>query len=121
MANYGRGRFCTLGLEARLAGEPGNQRQVQDRALTFGRWARAAWPVKPSECLRQITGRSLRTCKYWLADSFAPTLHDFLQMLKTAEGRALLDHAFGEDRPKWWERMRKGERTLTALQQLDSE
>lgn len=92
---------------------------MQERALPFGLWARKTWPVKCAEHLRQISGRSLRTCKYWLADSYAPTLHDFLAMLRTPEGRVMLDQAFGNQRPKWWERMIKGERALAALKQLE--
>lgn len=44
--------------------------------------ARAVWPTKTAEALHDVTGASLRTCKYWLSGDHVPAGRSAVALLR---------------------------------------
>jgi hypothetical protein len=44
--------------------------------------ARIVWPRKTADALHDVTGASIRTCKYWLAGAHAPSGLPLLKLLR---------------------------------------
>lgn len=78
------------------------QGTVDPLILSVMRTARALSPTKTSWWLADVTKRSVRTVKYWLAGQREPSMLDAAKLLRSEEGFQFLVTLMAEAEPAWW-------------------
>lgn len=66
------------------------------------RAARSLWPLKAAHELRARTGRSLRTCEFWLAGRYRPDGEAIVALLRSDVGDVVLAALMEGAASPWW-------------------
>lgn len=79
----------------------------------FGNLAKHLWPKKTAAALEYLTGAKERVCHYWVAGR-EPNASVLVTLLRSEEGKRVLDHVMRGSKAKWWVALRR-DLALAAL------
>jgi hypothetical protein len=85
------------------------------------RVVRALWPAKADLELAATTGASERMCRYWLKERYGISLDAVAALLHTEHGLEILEQIMGDERPKWWRRVKRSARLSQLRHQQEQQ